>query len=137
MSPSTRAQCTDRNQAKAQLAHPARSTTVACGTSAALSFRISSRIASRCLSRSRRLTLFVKLSAVFFALGTLVNWLTRLEAALLGSRGIQLPSDGFDHNHAFGKSPMQLNCPFGLQGSIHRTAQNPDHSQDFSFRSPY
>ena len=38
MSPSTKAQCADRNQAKAQLAHPARSTTVACGTSAALSF---------------------------------------------------------------------------------------------------
>ena len=81
MSPSTIAQCADRNQAKAQLAHPARSTTVACGTSAALSFRISSRIASRCLSKSRRLTLFVKMSAVFFAPGTLVNWLTRLEAS--------------------------------------------------------
>ena len=81
MSPSTRAQCADRNQAKAQLAHPARSTTVACGTSAALPFRISSRIASRCLSKSRRLTLFVKMSAVFFAPGTLVNWLTRLEAS--------------------------------------------------------
>ena len=81
MSPSTSAQCADRNQAKAHLAHPARSTTVACGTSAALSFRISSRIASRCLSKSRRLTLFVKMSAVFFAPGTLNNWLTRLEAS--------------------------------------------------------
>ena len=30
--------------------------------------------------------------------------------ALPGSRSIQPPSDGFDHN-AFDKSPMQLNCP--------------------------
>ena len=137
MSPNTRAQCADRNQAKAQLAHPARSTTVACGTSAARSFRISSRIASRCLSKSRRLTLFVKMSAVFFAPGTLVNWLTRLEASAAWIQ--RHPASKWrirPHPRLWQTAnAAELSVWTSRLNSPYRS-KNPDHTQDFSFRSP-
>ena len=71
----------DRNQAEAQLAHPARSTTVACGT-------FLSSVVSDFQSHCQQMLVQVSSTdtlcqdvCCIFAPGTLVNWLTRLEAS--------------------------------------------------------